>query len=235
VNHAHLRFGHLLYTRVSGRSATQFRVPLDRLIAEAGEGEMRRAHLISVIGGDTQVAALHAAISGGDSFTIETPDHKRFCATLGQNPECYRGSLQLPELQRPLRHLVAVSEEVAGAGSRVALERAILLDDSPGFIWAALVEMHGLPGAREWAEWMVAELHARRRITTLQGIGCNPVLVKATRQAILRDLGRGLRRKQIRFPQENRTAEWPSTSISRLIKETTRKEESLVDQALPYS
>jgi hypothetical protein len=217
VNQAHTRFGHLVYTRVNRKSATQFRVPLDRFIGEPGEGEIGKAHLISVIGGDTQIAALHAAISGGDAFTVETPERKRCCASLGANAECYRGSLKTREMARPLRHLIAVSEEMAAMGPRARLERTILLDDSPSFLWAALVELHGVPGSQEWGPWITSELRLRRRIESLQGIGCNPVLVKATRATILACLRRGLKRKQIEFPQENGPGSWPPTSLAKLL------------------
>jgi len=216
MNNAHLRFGHLTYTRVSLRSATQFRVPLDRFIGETSAGAMGKAHLISAIGGDTQIAALEAAISGGDSFTVETAEQRRYSVSLGQNAESYRGSLKIPEMERPLRHLVAVSEEMAGTGSRGRAEQTILLDDSPGFIWAALVETHGVPGPVEWAQWITAELHLRNKIEALTGIGCNPVLVKATRETILRFLRRGLKQNKIRFPEENGAVAWPQTSLRHL-------------------
>jgi hypothetical protein len=136
VKNAHLRFGHLIYSRVLKKTTTRIRVPLDRLIGERESNSCVKAHLISAIGGDTQMAALSAAIANQDSFTIETPDLTSFPVILGANAECYRGSLQIEGHKRPLRHIIAISEELAQLGSGKNTERTILVDESPQFVWA---------------------------------------------------------------------------------------------------
>ena len=78
MKNAHLRFGHLVYTRVLKKTTTRFKLPLDRFIGESESNSELKAHLISLIGGDTQIAALSAAIANSDSFTVETPDQNRF-------------------------------------------------------------------------------------------------------------------------------------------------------------
>lgn len=113
MKNAHLRFGHLVYTKAFKKTTTHFKLPLDRFIGESESGSQMKAHLISVIGGDTQIAALSAAVVTRDWFTIEAPDQTSHRVCLGANAECYRGSLQLEGQKRPLRHLVAVSEELA--------------------------------------------------------------------------------------------------------------------------
>jgi hypothetical protein len=221
---AHLRFGHLTYTRVTRKTTTQFRVPLDRLIAENAEGQLPKLHLVSVVGGDTQIAALHAAITAGDSFTVETPAGTRFSASLGQNSECYRGSLKLAQMERPLRHLVAVSEEIAGGALGPGTERTILVDDSAAFVWNSLVQIHGLPGAPDWAGWLLDELRRRGKVQGLESIGCNAVLIHATKGMLLNAIRRGLRQRRIGFPKENGPADWPSTPISRLLSPTPEQQ-----------
>jgi hypothetical protein len=100
VKNAHLRFGHLVYTKILKKTTTRFRLPLDRFIGESESDTVAKAHLISVIRGDTQIAALSAAVANSDSFTIEAPEHTPFHVTLGSNPESYRGSLQMRNLER---------------------------------------------------------------------------------------------------------------------------------------
>jgi hypothetical protein len=54
----------------------------------------------------------------------------------------YRGSLSLPGRRRPVRHLVAVSAEVASTRSGAAVEsnRSIRADDDPVFVLDRLSE-----------------------------------------------------------------------------------------------
>jgi hypothetical protein len=214
---AHLRFGHLTYTRVTRKTTTQFRVPLDRLIAEISDRQLTKLHLVSVIGGDTQIAAVHAAITAGDSFTVQTPAGSRFSASLGQNSECYRGSLKLAQMERPLRHLVATSEEIASGALGPGTERTILIDDSAPFVWNSLVQIHGLPGVPDWAQWLLDELRRRGKVQPLESVGCNAVLINATKAMLLSAIRRGLKQRRIGFPKKNGPADWPSTPISRLL------------------
>lgn len=78
MKNAHLRFGHLTYTKVFKKSTTRFKLPLDRFIGESELGSEVKAHLISVVGGDTQIAALSAAVANRDWFTVEDPDGTSF-------------------------------------------------------------------------------------------------------------------------------------------------------------
>ena len=67
MQNAYERFGRLELTRRIKDTTTHIRLRLDRLIgeiAESKEGEAR-AHLISVVGGDAEVAAVWAAIVEG--------------------------------------------------------------------------------------------------------------------------------------------------------------------------
>ena len=64
MKNAHLRFGWLTYVKSTEKTTTSIKLRLDRFIGEALPDPPRqaKAHLISVIGGDTQVAAVSAAI-----------------------------------------------------------------------------------------------------------------------------------------------------------------------------
>ena len=218
MKNAHLRFGHLVYTRVNKKSSTQIRLTLDRVVAEPLEDHSWRAHLISVIGTDTAIAAVHAAVIGGDRFTVEDPGGVRVSASLGARAECFRGSLPLARGGRPLRHLVGLSEELVQAGKGGDKERSILLDDGNDFVWTSLAARHGLPGLPEWANWVVDELRRQRRVTPLTGIGGAPILVSAGRSVLLSCLSRGLRRGILRFPETNGPIEWPAFPLATLLE-----------------
>lgn len=218
MKNAHLRFGRLVFTKVVKNSTTQFKVPLDRFIGERGpQGSIIQAHLLSVVGADTQIAALAAAVSNRESFTIEPPTGKSFSVSLGMDAECYRGSLQLKGVKRSVRHLVAVSEELAEIGAGKTLERAILVDDSPEFIWGSLAHIHGVPGTPQWAEWVIEELKRLKAIEPLVGIGCRPLLVKASKGMIMNCVSRGLRDDKITFPEMNGPVRWSPTVLSSIL------------------
>jgi hypothetical protein len=217
VKNAHLRFGHLTYSKVFKKSTTRFKVPLDRFIGEPEETSLTKAHLISVIGGDTQIAALSAAVANRDWFTVDGPDRTSFRVSLGANAECYRGCLQLEGHKRPLRHLVAVSEELAQAASGKNTERTIILDESARFVWASVAHVHGVPGISEWADWIVDDLKRLKAIQTLVGIGCSPVLVKGPKGLFMNCISRGLRERKLQFPDNNGPIQWCRLSLSQLL------------------
>ena len=217
MKNAHLRFGHLIYTKPVKKTTTRFKVPLDRFIGEPETNSMAKAHLISVIGGDTQVAALAAAVANNDSFTVEAADQAALRITMGAKAQCYRGSIRVEEHKRPLRHLVAISEELAQVGTGKNTERAILFDDDSEFVWSALTHLHGLPGMPDWAEWVIDELKRLQALRPLLGIGCSPVLVKGPKGLLMNCISRGLREGKLHFPESNGSIEWNPIMLSRLL------------------
>jgi hypothetical protein len=99
----------LAYVRESTeKTTTSIKLRLDRLIGEVLPDPPRqaKAHLISVIGSDTQVAAVSAAISLGDRFMVEGPGVQPIRVCLERNPQCFKGSVQPAGRKKPLRHLI---------------------------------------------------------------------------------------------------------------------------------
>ncbi len=91
MKNAHLRFGRLGYTMVLKKTTSHFKIPLDRFIGEPSENQsLLNAHLISVIGGDTQISAVGGAIANREWFSIEFPDGSTARMTLGTNAQSYR-------------------------------------------------------------------------------------------------------------------------------------------------
>jgi len=218
MKNAHLRFGRLGYTKVLKKTTSHFKIPLDRFIGESSETQsVLNAHLISVIGGDTQIAAVGAAIANGEWFGIEFPDGATVRSTLGANAQTYRGSVSLEGSKHPLRHLVAVSEELSQIGTGKITERVILLDESPEFVWRSLAQFHGLPGLSDWSSWVMGELMRLKKIEFLRGIGCSPILVKGAKGMFMNCISRGLRTGKLQFPESNGPIQWGRLSLSQLL------------------
>ena len=70
---AHLRFGSLTYYRRTEKTTTHFQLHLDRFIGEVAADPplQARAHFLSVIGSETQISAINAAIHMEEAFTLE--------------------------------------------------------------------------------------------------------------------------------------------------------------------
>jgi hypothetical protein len=213
VKNAHERFGWLEFTRVMKDTTARVRVRLDRCIAEPTEnGRDGKLHLVSVLGGESDVSAVWAAVHQNQLSKVESPDLGVLELSLGEKAECYRGSFSLPGRRRPVRHLIAVSAELAATRLGAATEnnRTILSDNGPVFVLYRLSERFGLPVVPEWADWFICELKRRKAIRSLTGLGCTPILVTGTKQRFLSWVSRGLRRGQIRFPAANGPIRWPS-------------------------
>jgi hypothetical protein len=215
VKNAHERFGWLEFTRAMKDTTVRVRLRLDRCIAEVAEnGRDGKFHLLSVVGGESDVSAAWAAVHQNQVFKVEGPDFAALELSLGEKAECYRGNLSLPGHRRPVRHLVAVSAELASTrlGAAVESNRTILSDNDPVFVLYRLSERFGLPVVPEWADWFMGELKRRRGIRPLAGVSCSPVLITGTKARFLSCIARGLRRGAIQFPGKNGPIRWPQMS-----------------------
>jgi len=215
MKNAHLRFGWLTYVKSTEKTTTSIKLRLDRFIGEVLPDPPRqaKAHLISVIGGDTQIAAVSAAITLGDRFMVEAPGVQPIRVCLERNAQCFKGSLQLAERKKPLRHLIALSEEFASSNTSERSGRTLLASSENRFIWASLAHIHGIPGMPNWADWFAGELETHKAIIRTLGIGCDPVLVKGEKERFLDWLSWGVESEAIRFPVETGSIHWPSLSL----------------------
>lgn len=213
MKNAHLRFGWLTYVKMTEKSTTHFKLRLDRFIGEVLPDPPRQAqaHLVSVIGSDTQISAVAASISMGDRFMVEGPGVPPVRVSLERNAQVWKGSVQLPGRKKPLRHLIGISEEFAGAAPNPT--RTLLADATPEFVWSSLAQTHGLPGMAEWAAWFCEQLEWHRAIMPILGIGCEPVLVKGNKEQFLSWLGRGVHGGELTIPPENGSVRWPRTAL----------------------
>ncbi len=212
MQNAHERFGSLEFIKRTKDATTRVRVHIDRAVLETPKDERGQssAHLVSMIGGDPEIGALWAAVTEGALFQIQLPGRTRIHASLGPEAQCFRGSVMVPGRKRPVRHLVAVSAELAKTkpGADRDGTRTILCDDDPVFVLYRVASRYGLPVAAQWAPWFMRELNQRKSITPLLGLGCSPVLVKGNKQTFLKWIGRALRERLIRIPAENGSIAW---------------------------
>jgi hypothetical protein len=196
-------------------TSTRVRVYIDRAILEQARDDRGGigAHLLSMVGGDAEIGALSAAVTEGALFQIHLPGSASMAASLGSEAQCFRGSVVVPGRKHPVRHLVAVSAELAktkpGADREGA--RTILCNDDPAFVLYRVASRYGLPVVSEWAPWFIRELNQRKAIGSLLGLGCSPVLVKGNKQAFLKWIGRALRDRLIQIPEKNGSISWKIT------------------------
>jgi hypothetical protein len=215
---AHLRFGSVSFVKVTDKKTTSVKVRLDRLIAEPppNKNHTAKAYLLSVIAGDTQMAAISAALSEGVTFMVEGPDIDPVRVSLGEKkPQCYRASLQMQGRKRPIRHLIAVAEELSSAAGATKL---VLADSRPDFVWSSLAKILGLPGTPEWADWFNEQLVWRNAVTPLVGIGCSPIRINNSREELLSWLGDGVSSGALSLPSENRAIHWPQFSLKSMFQ-----------------
>jgi hypothetical protein len=115
MQNAHERFGTVEFTKRMKDITTRIRAPIDRVVLEPAQNKQGQAsaHLISMIGGDSEIGAIWAAVTEAALFHIHFPGRTGLAASLGPEAQCFRGSLAVPGRKRPCRHLVAVSAELA--------------------------------------------------------------------------------------------------------------------------
>jgi hypothetical protein len=210
MHNAHERFGALELTRRVKDTLNEVRVFMDRLILEQSKDSRATAHLISAIGGDAEIGAVWAAVIEGAVFRLRIPRGGTIAATLGPDAKCFRGSVAVPGRKRPLRHLVALSNEMAktrpGADREGA--RSVLCNRDPLFVFNRVARRFGLPVVPEWAPWFMDQLKRRKAVRSLVGLGCSPILVQGTKQSFLDWISEGLKKGAIRIPEETGSISW---------------------------
>lgn len=219
MRNAHLRIGRLLYELTGEKRRTRISVPVDRMVAEVDSPSAKtgKAHLLSVLGTDAEIAAIGAAIAKDSTFLVEAPGFEPLSISLEGRAACYRGSLTVPRRNRPLRHLIAFSETWLNSLSTNP-DSIFLLNCSPEFIWTNVSYIYGLPGLPEWAEWFHLQLRSQRSIVPLVGIGCQPALVRGSQELFLRWLGNGVRAGALTFPSSNGPVIWPKLALETFLR-----------------
>ncbi len=217
MQNAHLRLGLLEYHRITEKTSTRIRVRVSSYI-----GEDEQAHLIGVFGSDSDIGAITASVHEKANFTLTFPDVTIKEITLGEHASCYRSSVILPGRKHPVRHLIAISEQLHANGSA---GRTILSRKNPNEAWVWLSTFLGLPAVPAWAEHICGILEAEGRFQQLDGIGCEPVLVTATADEMLAWISVGLKSGAIAFPEENGPIKWQKHSLFETLRRVREEDE----------
>ena len=220
MKNAHVRFGWLTYVKSTEKTMTSIKLHLDRFIGELLPDPPRqaKAHFISVVGGDTQISAIGAAISLGDRFMIEGPEVPPIRVCLERNAQCFKGSIQLPGRKKPLRHLIGMSEELILGNKSANTGRLLLAGSDKQFVWTSVADIYGIPGIPEWAGWFSEELNSHRALIHVLGIGCDPIVIKGTKAQFLDWLSWGVESGTIPFPGDMGSIRWPGMNLEDLFR-----------------
>lgn len=215
MQNAHLRLARLEYVRSSAKTQTNISVHVSHYI-----GEKEQAHLLSFFGNDAEVGAITAAIQDNHRFDLHTLDGTKRRIGLGPEASTYKANLTVASQKRSIRHVVAVSSWLHANGSA---GRTFLLNGDPESdvaSWAALVSLQGIPAEPSWASHMMQQLRRDDKVKSLQGVGCAPVVVEATRQELMDGLGRARKAGLIPFPEKNGPVHWPSHQLNAALSVT---------------
>ncbi|MGD0123999.1 MAG: hypothetical protein ABSF46_01475 [Terriglobia bacterium] len=190
-------------------TTTRIRLRLDRFIGEVKESVNGKARLIPALGSDSDVGAIWAAVVELNLFTVEAPGFDSPTASLGEDAQCFRGTITIVG-RRPIHHLVAISAELAKTrpGADPGGRRTVLCDNDSTFVLYRISQRFGLPVVPEWAAWFNEELKRRGATKPISGLGCSPLLVNDTKKLFLKWIRRALRQKRIEVPDRNGPAGW---------------------------
>jgi hypothetical protein len=209
MKNAHERFGWLEFEKQLRDTRTKIRVALDRFIGEPSESKEASGvcHLLSVFGNDVDIGAIWAAIAGQEWLTVCGPGLAQRRVSLGKDPRVFRGTITVAGRSRSVRHLVALSAQMA---DDTDVGRIILSQGNPDFVLYRTSQRLGLPVHPTWASWFWSVLVQQRRIHPLDGLGYRPLAVAGTRDEFLQWIGTAVKEKEIEIPEEGDSVQWKS-------------------------
>ena len=197
MQNARQRMGRLEYVKIAANAqsaSTHISVWADRAIVERAEDSpVHICHLLSVFGGEQEIAAISAAVSEASRFMLSGVAGRPLTICIGERPTVFRGSIPLPQRKHAIRHLVALSEEFVQTqrGGNPGATKTVLYDGAPAFLLYRVAVRFGLP------DWVAQELARRELVDSLVGLGCAPVLVNADKKKLLSIISAGLKSRRI--------------------------------------
>ena len=166
------------------------RLHLDRWYCRGWKINARAGPTCSLVGDDLVVPAQRGwPCTRHQLLRVERPGLERLELSLGEKAECYRGSLSVLGCKRPVRHLVAVSAELAETrlGAAIESKRTILSDDAPVFVPSACENASGCPSCGGEVVYERLEASAgpspAGRGRLLAGVDCRDVLIAVAGRA----------------------------------------------------
>ena len=152
MENAHLRLGLLEYVRIHGKGFDPHS-PAGRSLYRGRSAGASSQRLRQRFGCGRD----HGSRSREGRFSLTFPDGETKDVSLGEHASCYKGAVTLPGRKHPVRHLLAVSQELHTNGSA---GRTILLRYRREEAWATLVSFLGLPADPTWADHILRNRRA---------------------------------------------------------------------------
>jgi hypothetical protein len=117
--------------------------------------------------------------------------------------------IQAPGRRQLVRHLVSVSQDLfeTQAGANAQADRTVVYSADPEFVVYRLGVRFGIPLLPCWSNWIGEDLTRQNRVHPLVGLGCNPVLVEASKQELLDLIAGAVKRGVLSIP-DTPALEW---------------------------
>jgi hypothetical protein len=199
MKNAHERFGWLEFEKQLKDTRTRIRIAMDRFIGESSGSKDAPGvcHFVSVVGNDVDIGAIWAAIAGQEWLTVYGPGVTQRRVSLGKDPRVFRGTVAVAGRSRSVRHLVAISAQMA---DDTDVGRIILSQDDPEFVLSRISQRLGIPVHPSWASWLWNTLAQQKRIHPLDGLGYRPLAVAGTKEEFLQWIGTAVQEGAIAIP-----------------------------------
>jgi hypothetical protein len=81
---------------------------------------------------------------------------------------------------------------------------------------ASIAQTYGISGIPQWANWFSEELKTHRASIPALGIGCDPVVIKGTKEQFLDWLSWGVESKAVNFPSKTGVIRWPKFNLEEI-------------------
>jgi len=124
---------------------------------------------------------------------------------LGKDPRIFRGTIAVAGRSRRVRHLVALSAQLA---EDTDVGRTILCRDNPEFVLYQISQRLGLPVHPSWATWFWITLQEKGRIQPLDGLGYRPIAVVGSKEEFLEWIGAAVKARSVIIPEEAGLIPW---------------------------
>ena len=162
---------------------------------------------------DVDIGAIWAAIAGQEWLTVSGPGLAQRRVSLGKDPRVLRGTVTVAGRTRSVRHLVALSSQMA---DDTDVGRIILSQGNPEFVLYRISQRLGLPVHPTWANWFWSTLVQQKRTQQLDGLGYRPIAVTGSKEEFLQWIGTAVKTKAIEIPEEGISVDWKSSNTSML-------------------
>jgi hypothetical protein len=210
MKNAHTRIGTIEFTLNRKKTSTRVRAYFDRF-AKNKDG---LAHMVSLFGNDSEISAFVAAILSDVPLIAQTPDGQSHTLCFGEKAATYKGHIQIPGRQRPLRHLLAFSRAILENGTQ---GKVYMLNQDPCLVWSTIVSYLGLPAVPEWAEAAIQWLKSSGKVVDMEGYQCEPFAVATTREEMLDWIGYNVKTKALPFPEYDGPIFWPHYGLESIV------------------